>query len=133
MGFLIDGSIRSNVDVITPKPFSVSVADFAASTGWTLKPEGFCQGDVCVPVRDPKLQSADGVVDVEAAAATLGRVVVIDTERGIAALGDTAKHLADQMNTLVAPDFTLPDLNGDPVSLHDFNRRKVLLLAWSSW
>jgi len=32
-----------------------------------------------------------------------------------------------------APDFTLNDMSGQPVSLHNFERRKVLLLAWSSW
>jgi len=28
----------------------------------------------------------------------------------------------------VAPDFTLPDLNGNPVSLSDFRGKKVLLV-----
>ena len=37
------------------------------------------------------------------------------------------------MTSLQAPDFTLNDMNGQPVSLHNFERRKVLLLAWSSW
>ena len=28
----------------------VTVADFESGTGWELKPEGACRGDVCVPL-----------------------------------------------------------------------------------
>ena len=32
-----------------------------------------------------------------------------------------------------APDFTLNDINGNPVSLKDFRGRKVVLVFWASW
>ena len=32
-----------------------------------------------------------------------------------------------------APDFTLPDLNGNKVSLSDFEGKTVLLTFWASW
>jgi peroxiredoxin len=35
-------------------------------------------------------------------------------------------------NDLPAPDFTLPDLNGDPYSLIDFRGRIVILNFWSA-
>ena len=35
-------------------------------------------------------------------------------------------------NDLPAPDFTLPDLNGDPHSLEDFTGRIVILNFWSA-
>lgn len=105
-----------------------------AATGWRLKPEGLCRGDVCVPVRDRSgLVDGAGLVDVRAVATALGRPVVVDAHRGVAALGEAAASRAEQMRSLQAPDFTLPDLDGNPVSLHTFDRRKVLLLAWSSW
>ena len=32
-----------------------------------------------------------------------------------------------------APDFTLADINGNSVSLRDFQGRKVVLVFWASW
>lgn len=32
-----------------------------------------------------------------------------------------------------APDFTLPGLDGNPVSLSDFNGRPVIVTFWASW
>jgi peroxiredoxin len=33
----------------------------------------------------------------------------------------------------MAPDFTLPDLDGRMHSLSDYRGKKVFLLAWASW
>lgn len=107
---------------------------FAAASGWELKPEGLCRDDVCVPVRDRgALSGPGGLLDVLAVAEALGRMHVADPERRIVALGERADAVAEQMQGLRAPAFTLPDLAGRPTSLADFDRRKRLLLAWSSW
>ena len=106
---------------------------FESLTGWTLKPEGMCRGDVCAPIYQRDAVISDGMIDVLGAAPVIGRSAVVDTKRGVAALGASAAVRADEMTSLQAPDFTLNDMNGQPVSLHDFDRRKVLLLAWSSW
>lgn len=109
-------------------------ADFEALTGWTLKPEGMCREDVCAPIyRRAEVVSPDGLIDLEHAAPIVGLTAVVDEARSVAALTTSATNRAAAMATLEAPDFTLPDLSGAPVSLHDFDRRKVLLLAWSSW
>jgi hypothetical protein len=111
----------------------VDAVALATLTGWALKPEGLCRDDVCVPVRDRDALAHGDLVDVEAFTAALGRVAVVDAARGVAALGASAATVAEQMQGLVAPDFTLADLEGTLVSLHDLGRRKRLLLAWSSW
>jgi len=107
---------------------------FEALTGWTLKPEGLCREDVCAPIfRRAEVVSPDGLIDLVEAAPIIGRTAVVDIDRSIAALAPSAQSRGERMTTLQAPDFTLPDMAGNPVSLHDFDRRKVLLLAWSSW
>jgi peroxiredoxin len=30
-------------------------------------------------------------------------------------------------------DFTLPDLEGNPVSIRDYRGKKTLIFMWSSW
>jgi hypothetical protein len=132
---IIDDSRHGDVDAhIDADRVLVEAESLESAVGWTLKPEGLCRGDVCVPVRDrSRLVTDNGLVDVEAVASALGRPVVVDAARGVMAIGEAADTRAEQMRSLRAPDFTLPDLDGNPVSLHTFDRRKVLLLAWSSW
>lgn len=104
-----------------------------AATGWRLKPEGLCRDDICVPVRDRGALVVGDQIDVAGFGAAMGRPVVVDAEHGVAAIGEAAQSRAEQMRSLQAPDFTLPDLDGNDVNLRSFDRRKVLLLAWSSW
>jgi hypothetical protein len=116
----------------------VDAAALAEATGWQLKPEGLCRGDVCVPVRDPRALGDAGGLDVAEVAQALGRPLVVDAVRGVAALGEAADDVASSMASLQAPDVVVADLDGHPVSLHDvaasdLGRRKRLLLAWSSW
>lgn len=111
----------------------MSPGAFEKLTGWTLKPEGLCRDDVCAPLYRRDDVVVGGNLDLVGAAPIIGMTAVADTSRGIAALAPSAQARADAMTTLEASDFTLPNLAGEPVSLHDFDRRKVLLLAWSSW
>jgi hypothetical protein len=111
----------------------VSANDFARATGWTLKPEGLCKGEVCVPVRDAGAMSDGTAIDVAEFARVTGRNMVIDASRNVVAIGEQASSRAALMATLDAPNFTLPDINGNLVSLSDFANRKKLILAWSSW
>lgn len=132
---IIDDARHTDVDgEVRDGRLLVGIDALEAATGWRLKPEGLCRDEICVPVRDrARLSPAEGLIDVEAVAAALGRPVVADAESAVVAIGEAADMRAGEMRSLQAPDFTLPDLDGRPVSLHTFNRRKVLLLAWSSW
>lgn len=55
---------------------------------------------------------------------TLGPVMTVPTRP---AASDIPKVGA------IAPDFTLPDLNGDQVSLDDYRGKVVLLNFWATW
>ena len=101
-------------------------------TGWELKPEGLCRDDVCVPVRDDGLV-VDGAVDVARFAAALARPVVVDAPNGVVALGERSADRRGPIEAGLAPDFTLPQLDGGTFSFSSLGRRKKLLLAWSSW
>ena len=86
-----------------------------------------------MPVRDAARMSNGDAIDVAEFARVTGRNVVIDTSRNVVAMGEQASNRAAAMATLDAPNFTLPDINGNSVSLSDFAHRKKLILAWSSW
>jgi hypothetical protein len=101
--------------------------------GWTLKPEGFCRDDVCVPVREGSAVLREGAVDLEAFAALVGRPIALDLHERAAAVGAPAHDRALSLATGEAPDFTLPDLSGTPHSLSDYRGKKLFLAVWASW
>ena len=112
---------------------SVSNSVLEQATGWSLKPEGLCREQVCVPVRNAAALSKDSQINLAEFARLMKLNILIDAERKILALGEQAENRSASMSTLEAPDFTLPDIHGRQVSFSDYNRRKRLLLAWSSW
>ncbi len=101
--------------------------------GWEVKPEGLCQGLVCVPVPDRDALFSGHLVDVGAVAATLGRQVVVDGPAGVLAMALPAEERRRALEALEAPPFTLPDLDGVDHDLDEWRGRKRLLLAFSSW
>jgi len=104
--------------------------------GWELKPEGLCKDEICIPVRDRKAlvpKGEDAGVDLGAFSAALGRPLAVEPDARIAALGTPAGERASQLATLEAPDFELPDLNGQHHRLSDQRGKKVLLIAYASW
>ena len=113
--------------------FAVSLADFARATGWQLKPQGLCIDEICVPVRESNRLTDGTSIDLVEFAQVTQQNIVFDRQRQVAALGERADSRSDSMSSLLAPDFKLPDIHGRQVSFSDFNRRKRLLLAWSSW
>ncbi len=104
--------------------------EFAARTGWELKPEGACKKDICVPLtRD--VTRPDGTIDVEAFATEMGMPLVGDDAFSIWALGARAggRVIDDSM----APDIVLEGFDGQTFDLASLHGSKVLLLAWASW
>jgi hypothetical protein len=109
--------------------------DVHRATGWTLKPEGLCREDICVPVprgREPEFIEGDAI-DVAAFWRHMGHPVVRDGSGHTWVLGTGAGERARALSSLQAPDFALPDLEGRRHALADHLGNKVLLVTWASW
>lgn len=108
---------------------TVPVEVLARETGWTVKPEGACRDDVCVPL--PAGALGDGVVDLPAFAERLGMPLLHDEQHGLWSLGPSGGGRA--LSSAVAPDLVLPTLTGEPFPLSALRGKKVLIAAWASW
>ena len=71
--------------------------DLPRATGWTLKPEGLCRDDVCVPVRDRGALARERGIDVRAFAAALGRPAALEPAASMAVLGEGSDTLGAQL------------------------------------
>ncbi len=103
----------------------LSAADFEAVTGWEIKPEGACTGEVCVPL-------GGGAFDLEIAASRLGMAIVADEPRGRWAIGPAS--IGDRaLTTAQAPELVLDDLDGNEFRLSSLRGQKVLIVSWAPY
>lgn len=103
-------------------------AELERRTGWTLEAEGLCRDERCVPL--PVGALGDGRLDVRVLSDALRLPLVSDAASGLWCLGPSA---GPRLASAQAPDFALPDLDGERFRLSDLRGQKVLLLAWASW
>jgi peroxiredoxin len=102
----------------------------AAATGWEVKPEGLCRGEVCVPLFGRSVP-ATGPVELTGWAEALGLLAVLDGD--VAAVVPSGAARADALRDGLAPPLELHDVHGNPVSLEDYAGRKRVLTTWASW
>ena len=101
--------------------------------GWELHEGTLCNEAMCVPLPAGSRLGEGGAFDLAEVAATLDRPVAIDVEARAAFLGVSAGERAQALGSLIAPDFTLPDLAGRPHTLSSHRGKKVFMVAWASW
>jgi hypothetical protein len=97
--------------------------DLERRTGWQIKPQGACRGEVCVPLPRP--------FDIRELARRLRMPLVGDEERGVWALGPEGG--AQTLHSAELPDISLPDRQGRDFSLRSLRGTKVFMVAWASW
>jgi hypothetical protein len=98
-------------------------AELEQRTGWTIKPEGACRGDVCVPLPSP--------FDVSDLAQRLRMALVGEEADGLWALGPESGGHA--LSSAELPDIVLPDRDGRDFALRSLRGTKVFMVAWASW
>ena len=125
----VAGAKERNGDLWLP------TGELARATGWELKPEGVCRGDICVPLPGGRERefASDGGFDLSAFARLLGMPTARDEAGDAWAFGEAASSRRDALASLDAPDFALPDLDGKLHRLSDQRGKKVLLVSWASW
>ncbi len=102
----------------------ISAEDFASDTGWEIKPEGACKGEVCVPLPDG--------YSAAHAAERLGMAIVTDETSGLVSLGPESLS-GRALVTAQAPDVVLPDLDGNEFRLSSLRGKKVVVVAWAPY
>ena len=104
----------------------IDAEDFTAGTGWEIKPEGACRGDVCVPL-------GGGSFDVLAVADKLGMAVVQDEAIGLWSIGPATLG-GRSLTSAEAPELVLPDVRtGENVSLSALRGQKVVIASWAPY
>jgi hypothetical protein len=110
----------------------IGADEFASRTGWSIKPEGACKEDLCVPLPSTAAPTP-GTVDVEVVAGALGMPIARDDAHGLVAVGPETTVTGRALTTARAPELELPDVDGQPFRLSSLRGQKVMLLAWASW
>lgn len=87
------------------------------------KAVGLCWGDVCIP--------NNGLADLDDWAGRAGYVLARDED--VVALAPSAATHHQQAADGRAPELTLNDVDGNPVSFDAFSGHKRVLVTWASW
>lgn len=116
----------------------ITTADLKRATRFEVKPQGVCRDELCFPL--PKARQQEFVrktppvswFNITAFAELVHQPVAHDAAMSTWYFGLRSDQ-RQQLSSLQAPDFTLPDLHGKPHRLSDFRGKKILLVTWASW
>ncbi len=130
-----------SIDSVLPDPNDLWVHpnDLTRINGFELKPEGACLDDICVPVkqdRDSELfvtRKEQPWFNVTGLSRKLQQEYIFDHETSVWSFGPLPVERNTFVSQHIAPDFTLLDRQGKPVTLSAYKNKKVLLITWASW
>ena len=115
----------------------VRLDELPGATGWQMKPQGACLGELCVPLpvvkREAWIADADGWVwfCYSDFADMIGQKHVRDGD--VWSLGSVPEVRRVGLESAIAPDFEVIERNGNTLRLSDLRGHKVVLFTWSSW
>ncbi len=122
-----------------PTDLWITPVDLTKLNGFVLKPEGACVDDICIPIKQSQDSSIfvtrreQGWINVTELANRLQQAYVADHDSEVWSLGAIPVQRQGFVRDGMAPDFSLPDWQGNQVSLSDFKGKKIMLLTWASW
>ncbi len=108
----------------------ITAGQLKSRTGWEIKPQGACKGEICIPLPSAVTTEA-GLIDLPKLAQKLNMPLIQAEAAGLWCLGPESGGRA--LTTAIAPDFELPDWQGRSFRLSSLRGQKVLLVAWASW
>ncbi len=108
---------------------TISPSEFEQGTGWQIKPEGACKGDVCIPLPGT---GDDETLDVRKLAGIMGMPIAEEPEAGLYALGPESIG-GRALVTARAPELELPDVNGNTFRLSSLLGKKIVVYAWAPY
>jgi AhpC/TSA family len=117
----------------------VTLGDLKRATRFVVKPQGVCRDELCFPIpkgRKEAFLNKQGKTtwfNLSEFARLVRQPAAFDAEQSAWYFGPRAEVQNAYIDSLDAPNFTLPDVNGKPHSLADFRGKKVLLITWASW
>jgi len=117
----------------------ITTADLTRATKFEIKPQGVCRDELCFPIpKDRKdrfvaRQGRTTVFNLSEFARMVHQPVAVNQKNSVWFFGPRQAAQNDFVQTLQAPNFSLPDLSGKRHSLSDFRGKKVLLVTWASW
>ena len=117
----------------------VTTSDLSRATRFVIKPQGVCRDQLCFPL--PKTRKAEFLskkgsttwFNLSEFARLIKQPFAADEKNGVWYFGPRSEEQNGYLASLEAPDFTLPDLNGQHHSLSDFRGKRVFLVTWASW
>ena len=135
-----DIAVEINSAEIEAGQLWLATDDLVRATRLELKPQGVCWDEKCFPLPEARRHelvrngSDKTWFNLTAFAQLVHQPVAHENTGDFPAWyfglrSDQRQELA----SLQAPDFTLPDLDGKLHSLSDFRGKKVFLVTWASW
>ncbi len=117
----------------------ITMKDLTRATRFVVKPQGVCRDELCFPL--PKAQKSNFIkkqgsvqwFNLSEFARLVQQPVAFNEQHTTWYFGARAQAQNAHLESLEAPNFTLPDVQGKKHSLSDFRGKKVLLVTWASW
>jgi peroxiredoxin len=117
----------------------VAAPDLPKINGFTLKPEGMCRDEICIPVRQNEnsdlyvSRQGEKWISLTQFARNLKQAYAHDADTDTWSFGEIPLTRDSFLHAARAPDFELKDRSGKTVRLTDFRGKKVMLVTWASW